>query len=272
MLWSLVFIWVITTQNVAVQTTDLCNTKNINLTGKTASQSSDFFANGSPYIANRAFDGDRFICSHTELQTNPWWRIDLQGIYSISCISVYNRNGLNTNISGAQIYIGNSLENNGTNNRLVYNITDFQENQLNIFRFSESVAGRYVTFFTPKRSHMILCEVNITGTEIESPFKLININKTWEDSRSYCRANHRGLATILDEQLQFFAAMEAEKANSPFAWIGLRFVCNKPVWFWADNCTIDYEVCDISGAMETKGQHKWFSKSDTEKFNFICAL
>ncbi|XP_038145559.1 uncharacterized protein LOC119786342 [Cyprinodon tularosa] len=282
MLWSLVFIWVITTQYVAVQTTDLCNKRSINLMVKKASQSSTFDSihdDGEHIILSRAFDEDPDTCCVTENQTNSWWRIELQGIYNISCISIYTNPNYVAYISGAQIYIGNSLENNGTNNRLVYNITADKGQEINykkfymtVFSFTTSALGRYVTVFRPGQNHLVLCEVNISGTEIKSPFKLINISKTWEDSRSYCRANHTDLASIRDEQLQVFAEIEAEKANSPFAWIGLRYVCSKQFWFWVDRCTIDYEDCGIRGAMKTQGEHKWFERSDYEKFNFICAL
>ena len=47
-----------------------------------------------------------------------WWRIDLLGVYNISGISIYNIDRHNTNITGARIHVGNSIENNGTNNKM----------------------------------------------------------------------------------------------------------------------------------------------------------
>ncbi|XP_015242935.1 PREDICTED: fucolectin-1-like [Cyprinodon variegatus] len=173
MLWSLVFIWVITTQNVAVQTTDLCNKQRKNLTVKNASQSSTLDdGERVPLIPPRAFDGDPRTCCRTQKQTNPWWRIDLQGIYNISCISIYTKPDDVAYISGAQIYIGNSLENNGTNNRLVYNITEqgqkikYKNLDMTAFSFTTSALGRYVTVFRPGHKHLVLCEVKITGTDL----------------------------------------------------------------------------------------------------------
>ncbi len=72
-------------------------------------------------------DEDTTQCAHTEVLQNSWWRIDLMGVNNISYISIYNRgqsnanqqNGRsNTDITGAQIHIGNSRENNGTNNSM----------------------------------------------------------------------------------------------------------------------------------------------------------
>ncbi|MEQ2246378.1 hypothetical protein ILYODFUR_037912 [Ilyodon furcidens] len=97
-----------------------CDGLHIILTDKKASQSSNYTSNGIPYSADRAFDGNRSTCSHTLQETTSWWSIDLQGVYNISCISIYNFNLSNheTNLSGAKIYIGNSRQNNGTNNTL----------------------------------------------------------------------------------------------------------------------------------------------------------
>ncbi len=56
-------------------------------------------------------------CSSTLNETDPWWRLDLHDIYRVSKVVVTNRKDCCAEqINGAEIRIGNSLENNGTNN------------------------------------------------------------------------------------------------------------------------------------------------------------
>uniref|UniRef100_A0A8C6KPS0 Fucolectin tachylectin-4 pentraxin-1 domain-containing protein n=1 Tax=Nothobranchius furzeri TaxID=105023 RepID=A0A8C6KPS0_NOTFU len=286
---------------VLVCLVDVCSSPKIDLTDKKSSQSSNYTDGSTIFSSNRAFDGDRSACSHTLQQENSWWSIDLQGVYNISCISIYNKIADNADISGSQIYIGFSQQNNRTNNPLqvlcspppvfyvflchpyfkaflslvystadrvlhkyfgsemnpclflfadvcssqnvdlngkkssqssnfanltsdrafdgslstcshtlqqvnswwsvdlqgvynissaislfisapplsvltlgcfcfpslrVQNITGFRLNKNNVYSFSTPVLGRYVTVITPHNHHMVLCEVNITGTEV----------------------------------------------------------------------------------------------------------
>jgi len=55
-------------------------------------------------------------CSHTQHQVNPWWKLQLPGVYRVSEIEVTNRNIFRERLNDVQILIGNSLENNGNNN------------------------------------------------------------------------------------------------------------------------------------------------------------
>ncbi|XP_058240528.1 fucolectin-3-like [Hemibagrus wyckioides] len=85
-----------------------------------ATQSSLMFNN---FYASFAIDGNRasnmgsYSCTHTNIQNNPWWRVDLLAVYDITKVIVTNRGDCCLErINGAvEIHIGNSLINNGNN-------------------------------------------------------------------------------------------------------------------------------------------------------------
>ncbi|XP_041844831.1 uncharacterized protein LOC121642272 isoform X1 [Melanotaenia boesemani] len=255
-----------------------CNAGNVILTKKTSSQSSTFTGNGITYSSDRAVDGNYDKCSITD-NKQSWWKIDLRGIYNISCISIFNINATHADITNALIYIGNSRRNNGTNNTLVQTIKAFTVCKSNVYNFTPSV-GRYITMFFPRDKVAVLCEVNINGTIKESPFILIKKKMIWEDALYYCRDNYKDLASILDEEAQAFAELEAEKADTEYVWLGLHYTCTLQFWFWVDNHAVEFERwnisskqenCDMSGVMMKNEEHFWHTKSDYEMYNFICA-
>lgn len=95
--------------------------ENVALRGR-ATQSSQFSFEGA---ADKAIDGNRHgvypdgSCSHTKSQTDPWWRVDLLDVYRVTSVNVTNRQDAHVDrIKGAEIRIGNSLENNGKSNPL----------------------------------------------------------------------------------------------------------------------------------------------------------
>ncbi|KAL0189936.1 hypothetical protein M9458_017035, partial [Cirrhinus mrigala] len=80
---------------------------------------------GALTAAQNAIDGNRESnyahgsCSITKQDRNPWWRVDLLDVYNITRVSITNRGDCcEERIEGIQIRIGNSLENNGNNNKL----------------------------------------------------------------------------------------------------------------------------------------------------------
>ncbi|KAM8726958.1 uncharacterized protein AB9X84_000828 isoform 1-T3 [Acanthopagrus schlegelii] len=252
----------------------------INTTNSITSQSSNYTDGSVDFSSGRAIDGDKTVCAHTkDEQGDHWWRIDLLGVYNISFVSIYNKNTTNTDMAGAQIHVGNSRENNGTNNKICANMTNFIKEQWNDYTCTEGVSGRYVTVSFPGEKALILCEVEIYGNKKESPFELIQENRTWEHALQRCRDNNMDLATILDEEDQVLAELEARRADTPFLWLGLHYTCILEVWFWVADYRLGFDRwapgektgdCDRSAVMSRAEGHQWFSKSDYDEFNFIC--
>lgn len=119
--------------------------------------------------------------------------------------------------------------------------------------------------------------LKLTFSFTDSPFVLVKENKTWEDALYYCRDKHRDLASILDQETQAWAELEAEEAQTDLVWLGLHYTCILEFWFWVEDHRLDFSrladettECDRSAAMERNEDHRWFSMSDYDKFNFIC--
>ncbi|XP_038586834.1 fucolectin-1-like [Micropterus salmoides] len=117
--------------------------------GGVAVQSSSYDSNRKPQLA---IDGKPFSdylhgsCTATRLENNPWWRLDMRGPYNISYIKVIRRSDCCTSdIQGAEILIGNSVENNGNNNPRCGVITVTKE--INMVFNCNQMEGRYVNVF-----------------------------------------------------------------------------------------------------------------------------
>ncbi|XP_071326848.1 fucolectin-1-like isoform X2 [Trachinotus anak] len=270
MLWTLLLSSLIT--GTHLNDTVVCNNTASEVLNGTTSQSSNYTNGIVPYSSDRAIDGNKSLCAHSSNDLNSqWWRIDLLGVYNISCIAIYNVKQDNTIMNGAVIHIGSSRGKNGTDNPIL--------SEYNCFDFPGDVLGRYITVSLPQKKHLILCEVKIWGSLIESPFILIEKNMTWEDALYHCRDHYSDLASILSPEDQAWAELEARNATTPYVWLGLHYTCTLGFWFWVEDCAFGYkhwapdvekEECDMSVAMKTKEEHFWYRKSDNHTFNFIC--
>lgn len=73
---------------------------------------SSLVIDGKPY-SNR----NHKSCFSTNFEVNPWWRLDMRGLYKVNAIEVVRRVDIDSDeLQGAEIRIGDSLENNGNNN------------------------------------------------------------------------------------------------------------------------------------------------------------
>ncbi|XP_039505297.1 uncharacterized protein LOC120461206 [Pimephales promelas] len=131
-----------------------------------ATQSSTF----GDWFAGKAIDSNRGLqqlntgCSSTLSQTNPWWRLDLHDVYRVSNVVVTNRQDCCAEqINGAEIRIGNSLENNGSNNPICAVIPDIPAGES--YNYScDGMVGRHVIVHIPGDQKILtFCEVEIYG-------------------------------------------------------------------------------------------------------------
>ncbi|XP_056316839.1 uncharacterized protein LOC130231526 [Danio aesculapii] len=135
-------------------------------TGKNVTQSSTF----SSWIPEQAVNFNPGLsdpstgCSSTTSQTDPWWRLDLGHIYQVSAVVVTNRlDCCPERINGAEIHIGNSLENNGNNNPICAVISSIPAGVSATF-VCNNMEGRYVNLFIPgDLKFLTLCEVEVHG-------------------------------------------------------------------------------------------------------------
>ncbi|XP_064410319.1 pentraxin fusion protein-like [Latimeria chalumnae] len=139
---------------------------NVALKG-TATQSSKRDQLGVPEHAidgNKNSDFGYLSCTHTEHEMGPWWRVDLQQPYRISAVVITNRGDCCwERLRGAEIYIGNSLEKNGTLNPRCASISSVAKGSTDSYCCNQLV-GRYVTVAIPTREeYLTLCEVEVYG-------------------------------------------------------------------------------------------------------------
>ncbi|KAJ8267011.1 hypothetical protein GJAV_G00137260 [Gymnothorax javanicus] len=143
--------------------------ENVALRGK-ATQSALLSGENAAFShADHAIDGNRDSifrhgsCFHTS-NDNPWWRVDLLKTYKITSVTITNRGDCCAErISGAQIHIGSSLENDGINNPQCSTITSMSTGETRTFHCAQPMYGRYVVIHLPKAEYLHLCEVEVNA-------------------------------------------------------------------------------------------------------------
>ncbi|XP_027869115.1 fucolectin-4-like [Xiphophorus couchianus] len=142
--------------------------ENIAIYGK-ATQSS-LYTHGIAYNSidgNRAGHWGKASCSHTIREFNPWWRLDLGKTHKVFSVSVTSSVEAYLRLQGAEIRIGDSLNNNGNNNPRCAAIgvisPGFTQNlQCN------GMNGQYINIVIPGRTeNLILCEVEVYASRLD---------------------------------------------------------------------------------------------------------
>ncbi|KAF3839211.1 hypothetical protein F7725_017928 [Dissostichus mawsoni] len=151
-----------------METCSVSTYQNVALRGKATQSNRLEHAFGS---ASSAIDGNREnkfhsgSCSHTDAESNPWWRVDLLEPYVVTSVIISNRaDCCSERLVGAQVHIGNSLDNNGATNP---GGTITTAGALHTMTFTDRVEGRYVTVRIPGDGKVLtLCEVEVYGENL----------------------------------------------------------------------------------------------------------
>ncbi|XP_061531825.1 fucolectin-like [Phycodurus eques] len=125
-------------------------------------------------IPQRAIDGNRASkwaqksCTHTKKDMKPWWRLDLLKRYKINSVTITNRRDCCHNrINGAELRIGDSLDDNGNANPRCTVIVSIPAGLSKTFACN-GMEGRYVNIVVPgRREFLTLCEVEVHGEEAD---------------------------------------------------------------------------------------------------------
>ncbi|XP_040263665.1 uncharacterized protein LOC120979167 isoform X2 [Bufo bufo] len=109
-------------------------------------------------------------CSHTDLDVEPWWMVDLINVYNITKVKIRNRGDCcQERINGAVIKIGNSPENGGTQNSRCTKIESLGLGEEG--EYVCGMVGRYITITIPgKAAYLTLCEVKVYGTNVSEQY------------------------------------------------------------------------------------------------------
>uniref|UniRef100_A0A8C6TRS3 Si:ch211-215k15.4 n=1 Tax=Neogobius melanostomus TaxID=47308 RepID=A0A8C6TRS3_9GOBI len=124
-------------------------------------------------IASNAIDGNRESvwskgsCQHTKADLNPWWRLDLRKTHRIFSVNVTNMIDSPQRLNGAEIRIGDSLENYGNNNPRCAVISSIPPGFTQGFDCN-GMDGRYVNIVIPGRAEYLhVCEVEVYGSVLD---------------------------------------------------------------------------------------------------------
>ncbi|XP_070534541.1 uncharacterized protein [Ptychodera flava] len=142
--------------------------KNIAL-NKRASQSSLFSAMG---LASNAVDGfvssfwEDESCSHTNIEQDPWWKVDLEDAYFVTDVVITNRRDCcSERLEGAVVRVGLSTDI-GSNSPCREAVSPHTAKDLATISFecASDTVGRYVSVqLEGKNQYLTLCEVEVHG-------------------------------------------------------------------------------------------------------------
>ncbi|XP_070534543.1 uncharacterized protein [Ptychodera flava] len=137
---------------------------------KRASQSSVYSAIGPASNAVDGFTspfwGDE-SCSHTNIEQDPWWKVDLEYTYFVKEVVITNRRDCcSERLKGAVVRVGMSTDI-GSNSQCGETVSPYTAKQFTTSSFQCAIdtVGRYVSVqLEGKNQYLSLCEVEVHGS------------------------------------------------------------------------------------------------------------
>uniref|UniRef100_K1QGX3 Fucolectin-1 n=1 Tax=Magallana gigas TaxID=29159 RepID=K1QGX3_MAGGI len=140
--------------------------------GKPAAQSSMYlnYAAESAVDGNRGTDIIQDLCSHTDTSdTNPWWRVDLEAVYSITMVRILNRGmdiyGIDVSDRLRDVTVTVGLTESDINTPCGFFAGPGSLSQLVAIDCPTSPFGRYVQI-SMTTEYLSLCEVDVFGVKV----------------------------------------------------------------------------------------------------------
>ncbi|KAA0722792.1 Fucolectin-4 Precursor [Triplophysa tibetana] len=230
--------------------------------------------------AQHAVDGNRdsnFMhgsCTHTEKENDPWLRVDLKHIYSVNKIIITNRgDNCAERIEGAQIRIGNSLDNNGNDNQLAATILTAPEDT-ETYTF-KPINGRYINIFLPgMEKYLTVCELEVYTENLARSAYAVQSSTYYELSE----AQH-AVDGNRDSNFMHGSCTHTEKENDPWLRVDLKHIysVNKIIITnRGDNCAerIEGAQIRIGNSLDNNGNNNQLAATiltapeDTETYTF----
>ncbi|CAB1313775.1 unnamed protein product, partial [Coregonus sp. 'balchen'] len=179
-------------------------------------------------------------CSHSAHEASPWWSVDLLDVHRVTTVNITSRvDCCPDQMNGAEIHIGNSLENNGTINSRCGVIYHNLGGETHTFQCNET-EGRYITVVIPGPNKFLILFL-IRGRNVTVVIKRL----CWSDALFYCRDHYWDLLSVRSEDEQrevedLLGGSRVPPPSTPHLWLGLRRSLMADRWYWMTGDHMDF--------------------------------